>query len=167
MNLPVGGIVKQGISSKDIRFIDIYRELKKGMLTGYIVLTLDGYDGFEESVLMFRKGEVVGCVYEYLKWGVVLNGEKALPYFMNSVNANFAVYDIYSLTLQQIDLVLAFNEKFKLSKDVINREERKFERRVAFSDDYAKKIIFSLKKEQPNKFDIIKKLDLDSMHLEY
>ncbi len=116
LNLPMG---VSRILAKNVKTFDSRRELEDmaaSSFSGYLVESLFGNAGVEESALLFRYGQGIGATYEYYGSKQTLYGDAALPHVMNGYLVENGVLDIMELSTQQVDLVTAFNAKLKLSK---------------------------------------------------
>jgi len=115
MDLPLGTPLYEHMKTKENDMLKKIQELMAREFTGYIVVTIDGYDGAEEGALLFRKGALVGAGYEYMKHDTTVEGNNALGIVLNAFKAEHGIIDVYSLTVQHMDLVIAFHEKMILS----------------------------------------------------
>ncbi|HIH10147.1 MAG TPA: hypothetical protein HA254_05785 [Candidatus Diapherotrites archaeon] len=162
MNLPVGEVISRGLN---LREMDLRRLLEgfydKGF-SGYIVATIDGYDGVEEGVLIFKDGGMVAALYDYDQHGLTVMGDGAMPHVFNSFAAEYVVADIVSLTNQQVDLVTAFNDKSKLLKVVGKSDVGRMIPRI-YSAELAKSTLKELVKKDESKSELFKKLGLTGL----
>ncbi len=118
MNLPTG-VVK--VSSRNVRSFEAKRELdelSQSNFSGYVIESLFGLFGLEESCLLFKNGAGTGAIYEYYGIKTTLQGDEAVLHVLNAFSAEHGVLDLVELTSQQADLVTAFNAKLKLSKPI-------------------------------------------------
>lgn len=124
MNLPSGvsRVVGKSVKSFDPR--KDLDDLAAANFTGYTVETLFGEHGIEESALLFRQGQGLGAVYEYYGLKQTLNGDDALVHVVNAFQSDLGVMDLVDLSVQQIDLVFAFNPKLKFAKPVVKGQFR-------------------------------------------
>ncbi|MFH1443253.1 MAG: DUF2226 domain-containing protein [Candidatus Micrarchaeota archaeon] len=111
MNLPAGTVVKTAIDSATIDFAALLKELKDKAFNGYLTLTLQGVGGVEEGITVFDNGKIVAAFYEYLKYNKQVMGDLAFQRVMNGSAAKHGIIDIYQLTNDQVQLILAFNEQ--------------------------------------------------------
>ncbi|MFH1750659.1 MAG: DUF2226 domain-containing protein [Candidatus Micrarchaeota archaeon] len=111
MNLPPGIPVKTGIDIATIDFAALLRELKEKTFNGYLALTIQGGSGIEEGIVVFDNGKIVASFYEYFKFNKQLFGDLAFQRIVNSAAAIYGVSDIFQLTNDQVQLILAFNEQ--------------------------------------------------------
>ena len=162
MNLPVGEVISRDLN---LREMDI-RRLLEGFFdkrfSGYIVATIDGFDGLEEGVLIFKEGALLASLYEYDLHGITVFGDTALPHVFNSFAAVYVVADIVSLSNQQVELVTAFNDKSKLLKIVSRGDVGRMIPKV-YSSEYAKSVLTDVVKKEESKVDIFKKLGLSGL----
>ncbi|GEM_PF-5188707 len=93
-------------------------QLGRRSFNGYVSWLARGHDGLEEGVVLYQEGKIVAASYEHLKYGTVIDGEKALEPMANVAAGEGLVYSVVGLTLPKINLVLAFNEAAKLPKPI-------------------------------------------------
>ena len=162
MNLPVGEVVEEGVNIKEIDFKQKISELGKQNFSGYLVLMSEGNHGLEEGILVFRSGNVIGSLYEYLKYEKPVFGKDAIPRTFNSFLSSTGVYDLISLTQQQSELVIAFNTKIRLEKPLSVNDINKF-----FVKEYSTKLseeaLSSELRKEKTKFDLFKQFGLSSL----
>ncbi|MBN2127724.1 MAG: DUF2226 domain-containing protein [Candidatus Diapherotrites archaeon] len=162
MNFPLGKIIEDSIKinsdwRKKISDFDSQR------FTGYIVITLQGIDGIEEGVLAFLHGKAIACFYEFTKFDLSVFGEKALPMFFNSLNAEQGIGEIHETSSQQIELIVAFNESIKLRKELSRNDLNKFFT-SSFTSKYAKETIANALNEMESRSDIFKRVGLTNLN---
>ncbi len=119
MNLPAGVVRVLG---KSVKLFDPKKELEdlsSSSFSGYVVETLFGELGLEESALVFRQGQGLGCVYEYYGAKQTLQGDDALVHVMNAYSTEHGVLDMVDLSVQQVDLITAFSPALKLTKPIL------------------------------------------------
>ena len=159
MNLPVGELIEEGLSAREMDFRKALGSLVKNSFTGYIVITADGSAGIEEGILIFKKGELVASVFEYNKFDVTVFGDAAIDHFFNSTQAEFAMVDISTLTTQQVDLITAFNEKIETFETVSPKTLNKLVP-SKYNGELAKKVLAEALHKEESKHDIFRKLGL-------
>lgn len=118
MNLPTG--IARG-NTRNTHSVDAKRELDDlaaSGFSGYVIESILLPSGLEESALVFRNGVAVGSQYEYYSRSRTLQGDESLPHALNAFLAEHAVVDVVELSVQQVDLVTAFNPKLKFSKPI-------------------------------------------------
>ena len=55
MDLPLGAPFYEHLRTKDTDMLKMIQELMQKEFTGYIIVTIDGYDGIEEGALFLGK----------------------------------------------------------------------------------------------------------------
>jgi hypothetical protein len=111
MNLPSGVAVKTGLDLAAVDFFALVRELQQKAFNGYLVVAVPGKDGLEEGTLLLDSGKVVAALYEYLAFARPFYGQPALERVLNAALAKSGVIDVFQLSSEQVQLVLAFNEQ--------------------------------------------------------
>ncbi len=120
MNIPIGKIEAQHVSFSESAPYEKISQLMKSRFNGYVVATAEGVSGLEEGLLMINNAVIIGAVFDGLRVNKQLYGVSALRLVLNLLKANQGVFDVNRLSKQQIDLIMAFNEKIKLLKIVDN-----------------------------------------------
>ncbi|MFA4907913.1 MAG: hypothetical protein WC602_06585 [archaeon] len=162
MNLPVGVMIEQGISFEPGAFLPKVLALMNEKFSGYIAITIEGYDGIEDSALVFRSGSIAAAFHEYMKYNILVLGNFAVPQAFNAAGAKNNSSDIVALGNQQIDLVLAFNDKARVSKNYAAKDINALAVST-YSSSYAEKVLSEVLKSQPSKYDVMKKLGLSEL----
>ena len=116
MNIPAGNIVEGNISFEDSAPNEKVVQLLGQAFEGYVVATTEGAAGIEEALFLLKDSEIVGVVFESIKFGKVVYGISALKLSLNLLRAKKGVFDVVGLSKQQIDLAVAFNDKIELKK---------------------------------------------------
>lgn len=111
MNLPSGSVVKTDIDVASVDFLGLLKELKNKVFNGYLCITVKGKTGIEEGVVVLDNGKVEAVAYDYLAFVKGLIGSGALARVMNASSAKIGVIDIFQLTNEQVQLIIAFNEQ--------------------------------------------------------
>lgn len=115
MNLPAGA---NRVLAKSTVLFNVKHELmdlSHSNFSGYVIETLLGSKGVDESAVIFRSGLIVGMVFEYHSLNKTLLGDSSIPHVANGFAAKHGVIDIVELSTQQVDLITAFNPAVKLS----------------------------------------------------
>lgn len=162
MNLPVGDIISQGLNLREIDVKKLIEGLYEKAFSGYLVATLYGFDGVEESVMIFKEGGFIAAIYEYELYGITVFGDSAVPHIFNSFAVEHIVADIVSLSNQQVDLITAFNDKAKLAKIVQKQDIAKMVPK-GFSAELARSMLNELVKQEDDKSNVFKKLGLSGL----
>jgi hypothetical protein len=114
MNFPVGEIMAKEFLPDDIQKIIL--DLNKKNFSGYIVQSVSE-SCFEEGVLFFKEGELLGAVTECKEAGNELKGNEAFVQFLNQTKGR-GYYQIVKLTESQVDLVVAFDKKILMGSKI-------------------------------------------------
>lgn len=159
MNLPVGEIVESGIALKEFSFRDNLELLSDKQFSGYVVLLIEGFDGLEEGVLLYKKGVLTASAYEYCKYGITVQGDSALQQALNASASELGVVDVVALTVQQADLVTAFNDKLKLSREFGKKDVTKLVPRQ-YTTKFAEQVLSEVLKKEESKGSLLRKIGL-------
>ena len=144
MNLPRGVLKAQGLN---VRQFDSKKELdalSQDTFSGYVILSAFSEWGVDEGALLFRTGQGVGSVFEYHGISKVVYGDASVSHFFNALAAQFGAVDVVELSLQQVDLVLAFNAKLKLERPIPKGGVKSLVR-----SNYDSKLIQSISDQKP------------------
>jgi hypothetical protein len=136
-----------------------FSDLMYNAFNGYLVVTIEGYAGIEEGVFLFKNGAIVGSLYEYTNFDIVVFGDFALQQSFNAAAADFAVFDVCELSKQQVELVIAFNEKIQLPQQIVFKDIGRFFKQK-FDSAFAEKTLKQVLKKEESKYDIFKKIGL-------
>jgi hypothetical protein len=118
MNIPIGKVEAEHIPFSESEPFAKVGQLMKSNFNGYLVATAEGFSGLEEGLLMISDASIIGAVFDGLRVNKQLYGVSALRLVLNMLKAEQGVFDVNKLSKQQIDLIMAFNEKIKLLKAV-------------------------------------------------
>jgi len=159
MNLPVGEAIEQGIKLSEFDEKATLEMLTGKMFSGYVIVTIEGFKGLEEGVLLLKKGNIVGAMYEYMKHEITVLGDPSVSRVFNAFAAKDGIAEIYSLSTQQVDLVTAFNDKIKTSKEIGKRDISRYLIK-SYDTTFAEKTLAEVVSEQESKKDVFKRLGL-------
>ncbi len=110
-SLPSGKMLNKNVDISNVDFLKALVQLQKKNFSGYVALCIKGVSGFEEGTVLFDSGKIVGCAYEYFKYAKEFQGTEAFQRILNAAAANIGVMDVVELTPEQVELVLAVNQK--------------------------------------------------------
>ncbi len=159
MNLPVGEVLEQGLDLSRLAVKELMESFMDKGFSGYIVDTVWGHSGVEEGVFLFRQGFLVGSFFEYMSCGVTYLGDYSMQHVFNSYAAKKGVVDIVGLSVQQVDLIMAFNEKLKVTAELNKKNLLKY--LVAnYSNSFAMLALEQSKQGSGESKSIFKKLGL-------
>ncbi|MBI4210704.1 MAG: hypothetical protein HY544_04335 [Candidatus Diapherotrites archaeon] len=162
MNLPVGEVISSGVSLREIDVRRLVEGFYEKGFSGYIVDTIEGFDGIEEGALLFRDGSMTAAIYDYDLYDLTVFGDAAVVHVFNSFAAEYVVADIVSLTNQQVDLVTAFNDKSKLLKAVQKQDVARLIPKI-YTTEHARSVLKEAVKKTESKSDVFKKLGLSGL----
>ncbi|MFH1663800.1 MAG: DUF2226 domain-containing protein [archaeon] len=162
MKLVEGRIVEQAVELQQNTFSDRMIDLIKTKFSGYVNITIEGFDGLEEGTLIFREGKIIASAYEYLKYDVTVNGDSAIAQTFNAGSAKFGVFDVISFRSTDAELTIAVNPKIRIDIDVSPNDIKKLSH-SSFNSSYARKVLSMIMKTSSKKSEIMKKLGLSSM----
>ncbi len=157
MDLPSGEKIEQGIVLKTLKLEKTLTDLAQTKFSGYLALTIDSSTGIEEGAVLFREGKIIAAVYEYGQVKLIHYGETAFQEFMNALHAPHGVLDIYQLSKQQAELIVAFNEKMKAEHEV---KDLKNLLAAKFSNQYSQQALIQAPGAYQSKIAVMKKLGL-------
>ncbi|MCK9293224.1 MAG: hypothetical protein WCY27_03825 [archaeon] len=162
MNIPTSKPLVENAFLENLMCDKLILDLGFKKFSGYSYLVINTDLGFQEGILLFSKGDVVGSIYFNSFNGIEVYGKDAFDLSISSFGYTDGILNIYRLTDEQIKLILIFNDKikfdFKINK--INVSKLKFK----YDESYLKSF---LKEAQFNKIDlradIINKLNLSEL----
>ena len=114
VNFPVGEVVQSRQLLSNSNPSALFSDWIQTRFTGFVVLTIDGFFGIEEAVVFFRDGETIGSVYTYDFFDVTVYSQIALESSVNAFLAKHGVFDAVELSHQQVDLVLALDDRIRV-----------------------------------------------------
>ncbi|MCK4326979.1 MAG: DUF2226 domain-containing protein [Candidatus Diapherotrites archaeon] len=145
MNIPLGAqeIAGKALSGEAVRDIISFMDANK---TGYFCVTTSGERGLEDGLLVIESGGILGAHYAYLAFGKEHAAGEALKRVVNAIVAKNGVYDSYTLTAQQLELLKIFNENILLLERI---PLRSFEGMVpvAYSEEFERQELAALPKK--------------------
>lgn len=158
MDLPLGTSLRSGIKTGETDLLQVLVNMITKGFSGYVISTVEGTSGIEQGMLLFKKGEVNGAYYEFISQGIEVSGDSAVRLVLNSFLAKNGVIDINALTIQQIDLITAFQEKMLISENINTKKlnkiyPEKFDQKL--TEKYTKK-----ESSETSRFEIFKQAGL-------
>lgn len=140
MDLPLGTSLRSGIKTRETNMQQIIVNMLTKGFSGYIVSTIEGLHGIEQGIFLFKKGSILGAYFEFVSRSVEVSGDSAVKLVLNSFLAPKGIIDINALTVQQIDLITAFQEKILISEEIDTKKLSKIYPKK-FDSELAKKYI--------------------------
>jgi len=113
MNLPVLTPIVKNVPLEKVMPEKLFLDLQEKGFGGYLYLVIDGKYCFEESIVILVKGKIEGAIYLIEGHEIELLGKDAMPFCLNSFGAKYGQLSLFTLTDDQIKLILLFNEKIK------------------------------------------------------
>ncbi|MBS3061837.1 MAG: hypothetical protein J4215_04625 [Candidatus Diapherotrites archaeon] len=162
LNFPVGDAV---VHLAPLSQFDAERvfELQKQKFSGYLVATIEGASGVEEGLLFLLEGKVVACAYSLDAFDIISYAQTGLQLFFNALAAPNGIVDVYGLSRQQVELILALEEK-------IGVEDPGSGLRSLVAKRYSAELVQKLipKESRPaaadsRKFEVLKKIELGEL----
>ena len=159
MNIPVGENVVSGLPVKEIDPKEMLSDLISKSFNGYVAITIFTDKGYEDGIIIFESGSIVGSYYKHLVLEKEFFGMNGLKYVLNMFGAEYGVIDVFKLSKEQVELLLTFNERVK-TKSIKNLSDIK--------DFFVSKYnpnLFEEKTEEVSKYDLFKKIGLGSLKI--
>ncbi len=162
LNYPVGEALAEGLALEKIQPVAFLQKFFGGNFSGYVVATIEGYSGIEEGALFFRDGNPVGAAFSYDNVDISAFGDEAMGMFFNALASQKGIVDVVKLTKQQVDLVVALDERTGLQKTVFPET---LEKRIPaiYSPMYAQQALRGLERIMTPASDIMKKMGLGEL----
>ncbi|MCX6801484.1 MAG: DUF2226 domain-containing protein [Candidatus Diapherotrites archaeon] len=158
MDLPLGTSLRAGLKTAESNMFQILVQMLSKGFTGYVVCTAEGPKGIEQGVLLFKKGAVLGSYFEFVSHAIEVNGDPSLRLVLNSFLAKNGIIDINALTIQQIDLITAFQEKILITEEVDTKKLNRLYPKK-YSEEFTLEYIKG-ESEEASRFDIFKQTGL-------
>lgn len=156
MEFPAGEKIEEGLNINKVNPEELFKSFKDSEFSGYIVLTVYGYAGIEEGLLLFQKGTIVGALFSYDTSNQSIEGEEALVRILNAFKAKYGVLDINSLSKQQVELTITFKDVMKVKEYQLKDLAKLMPK--TYSTQYSEKGI--KESDEKSRYDILKKMGL-------
>lgn len=111
MNIPISKTLVENVSLEDVFPEKLFLDLKNKSFSGYTYLVIDSEFGFEESIIIFSKGDIVGSIYFNEFYNLEKFGKEGIELGLNCFGFKNGILNIYELSTDQIKLLLIFNDK--------------------------------------------------------
>lgn len=154
--------MEKGIEAKDFSLEKRLSELSGEHFSGYIVLTIEGYSGIEEGVILLRNGEMTGSVFEFVKFGEKVFSEDALRLTANASKAQHGIVDVIELSRQQAELVIAFSDKMAFNRPLQPKDLSRV-LPSSYDTELIKKFVGDRLRKEESRFDVLRKLGLKEL----
>jgi hypothetical protein len=156
MEFPAGEKIEECLNVNKVNLEELLKSFKESEFSGYIAVTVYGYAGLEEGILMFKSGNLIGSLFTYDTSNQTIEGEEALVRTLNAFKADYGVIDINSLSKQQVELTITFKDLMKIKeyqlKDLVKMIPK------TYSTQYSESGINESKEK--SRYDIMKKMGL-------
>jgi len=162
MNIPVGKVEESQVSFAEKPPFARIRQLLQSGFEGYMAATIEGASGLEESIILLRGKEIVAAVFDAIRMNKQFYGIDGLKLALNLLKSQKGVFDLCRLSKQQIDLIIAFNEKVALPKPVDAGTLSKLEPAGYSSELVSKELAVDLGASD-SKASLLKRLGLSSI----
>jgi len=113
MNLPVNAPLVENVFLDQLLPDKLLNDLSNKKFSGFAYLMADGKYSFEENVLVFSGGNIIGAMYFIDCFDIHMFGEDAFYMAIGNYGLKNGILNIYGLTEDQIKLVLIFNDKIR------------------------------------------------------
>ncbi|NYZ79883.1 DUF2226 domain-containing protein [Candidatus Micrarchaeota archaeon] len=157
MNISAGTPLERGKKISETNVRDYIERLMAERFDGYVSISSMGKYGLEEGTIVFHNGAFVSSDYEYCKFNKSFKSTLGLERSLNALLSKNGVLDSFSLTANQVQLILALNEEANLEAPV-TKETMKIP--VSFSQSYEEDLSSSLPSPEMSKEQLFKKLGL-------
>lgn len=157
MNIPEGTPIAKNLSTLKLNSESMLNDLFLKKFSGYVCLTINQNKSYEDGFIVFQDGILKGSYYTFLEKNKDYYGDNALAFFMRGIKV-LGTLDIYSLTKEQVELLLTFNEKIRIKP--INS--------IKYLNDFTNNNITEelvVKEKEENKFDLFKKIGLKNIRI--
>lgn len=160
MNIPTGKPIIKNVALKNLNYSSMLSDLMAKKFNGYVCLSVKDKFGYEDSFLVLEEGIVKGAYHTFLDMQKDSFGDNAIKLFMSTILSKIGTLDVYSLTKEQAELILTFNEKIKNNpiKDI------KYLNQFANSK-YKNEIININETQEETKYDLFKKIGLGNISI--
>lgn len=163
MNVPLGTLQIEGKELSSDSIIADLREFMDANKSGYFCITTQGEFSIEEGLLVIEGGVVIAAHYEYMRAGKEYFAGEALKRVLNCFFSNKGIYDVYTTTSQQLELLKIFNENMLLLEGIrLTSLEGMIP--ISFSQEYERQVY--TQPIEPEREEVLKKHGLTEMRID-
>ena len=155
----MGKIIEKDVKLSKVKFKELFLRLMSQKFSGYVVVTVKGKSGIEESMMVFDESKIIGGAYEYLSFGKLLLGDDAKDRMFNALAAKVGYMDIVALTKDKMQLVLAFNSKTTFEQPIDKKSLEKT-LKTTFDNKFESE---DLKNKEVTRDDVLHKYNLKAV----
>jgi hypothetical protein len=161
MNIPINVPLVENVFLDQLIPDKLFLDLANKKFSGYTYLAVNGKYGFEESIIIFTKGKVVGSIFLMDSYGIELFGLDAFKFGINSFGNTDGLLNIYNLTDDQIKLILIFNDKVKFDYKIDNGSLSKLN--IKYNEIILDKLLVNKIEIKESKTDVFNKFNLSEL----
>ncbi|MEI8364624.1 MAG: hypothetical protein WCF78_04170 [archaeon] len=161
MNIPINVPLVENVFLEQLMPDKLFLDLANKKFSGYTYLAVNGKYGFEESIIIFTKGNVVGSIFLIDSYEIELFGLDAFNFGINAFGNKDGLLNIYNLNDDQIKLILIFNDKVKFDYKVDNGSLSKLN--IKYNEILLDKLLSNKIEIKESKTDIFNKLNLSEL----
>ncbi len=162
MNIPSGKQIVKNLTLKKLDYANMLSDLIQKKFNGYICLTVNDKYGFEDCIFVFEDGIIKGSYVKFLNYEKEAFGDSAVSIFLNNLKLELGNIDVFSLTKEQTELILTFNEKVKTTLIPDTKSLNKF-----VSSSYKENFMSKVMKQSSGdtKYDLFKQIGLGNLNI--
>jgi len=162
MNLPVTNPVVSNVSLEKVDVNKLFLDLRDKNFEGYCYLVTLGKYGFEESVLVISKGQILGDMFLVEGYDLELYGREAITLCLNSYGSKCGILNIFGLSQDQTKLILLFNEKIKHIVNIVNKQSTIF-KDIKYNEKLLDDLLLEKTKKEKTSKEIFNNFDLNDL----
>lgn len=157
MNIPAGTKIAYNMKTNELNAQKMIGDLQKKQFSGYITITVKEKFGFEDGIIVIKKGLISGSYYNIISVNHDIYSKDALSLIGNAFGSSSGAVDIYQLSNEQVDLMLTFNEKIRIDNS------DGFYQLIAQKYDFTKVQKYLKNDKESSKYDLLKKIGLEGL----
>ena len=161
MNIPVTTPLVKNVFLEQLIPDKLFLDLGTKKFSGYTYLAVNGKYGFEESIIIFTKGKVVGSIFLIDAYDIELFGLDAFNLGINSYGNKDGLLNIYNLTDDQIKLILIFNDKVKFDYKIDNGSIAKLN--IKYNEALLDKLLSNKLEVKESKIDVFNRFHISDL----
>ncbi len=162
MNIPSGKQIVKNVALKKLDYANMLSDLIQKRFNGYLCLTINDKYNFEDSLLVFEDGAIKGAYSKFLNYEKEAFGDSAISIFLNNLKLEIGNIDVFSLTKEQTELILTFNEKMKTTPINDTKSLNKFVN-SSYKENFMSK--FMKQGSEDTKYSLFKQIGLGNLNI--
>lgn len=163
MNLPVVNPVVRNVPLDKIDSHKLFLDLSEKKFEGYCYLTVLGKFGFEESIMIISKGQIIGSIFLISGYDIELYGKDAILFCLNSYGVSNGRLNIFSLTQDQTKLILLFNEKIKYSLNISDKKSNSIFKNLKYNEKMLNDLLLDRTKIERSGKEVLNDFNLNDL----